>query len=444
MNEIKPRIFTGAPFGAPAGKKGDRVYQKARTIASDGSKKARRKLAGRKDAPPEVLYFLAEDPEPEVRRAIAGNASTPTKADLLLARDADDDVRCGLAGKIALLVPGLTETARERLRDLTLEVVEILARDELPRIRAILAEALAEVTGAPPPEITRIVRRLASDVVLEVAAPVLERSELLSDADLLEIIHGGPADGALSAIARRGTVGEAVAEVIAHGDDREAIAELLANPSAQIREETLDSIIDRAPDIESWHAALAHRPKLSPSAARRVAGFVAEALLQALCAREDLDPATARAVEQAMRRRLDDCAPDKAADRAVTREPSEDEAAEVGERPIDRAHRLHEAGELDEAALAAAVSSGDRRFVNAALAILAEVPVDVVREIVSSESAKAVTALAWKAGLGMRFAVELQMRHAGILPKSVIYARDGFDYPLSEEDLRWQIEFFGG
>ena len=94
--------------------------------------------------------------------------------------------------------------------------------------------------------------------------------------------------------------------------------------------------------------------------------------------------------------------------------------------------------------MARAVASGDRRFVNAALAILAELPIDVVREIVSSESAKAVTSLAWRAGLGMRFAVDLQMRHAGIQPKAVLYARGGFDYPLSEEDMRWQIEFFGG
>ena len=95
-------------------------------------------------------------------------------------------------------------------------------------------------------------------------------------------------------------------------------------------------------------------------------------------------------------------------------------------------------------AVAQSVASGDRRFVNAALAVLADLPLDIVREIVASESAKAVTALAWKAGLSMRFAVELQMRHAGIQPKSLLYARDGFEFPLSEEDMTWQIEFFGG
>ncbi len=76
MNEMKTRVFAGAL----AGKRGDRAYQKAKAIASDGSKKARRNLAARKDAPLEILYFLAEDPEPEVRRAIAENASTPAQA----------------------------------------------------------------------------------------------------------------------------------------------------------------------------------------------------------------------------------------------------------------------------------------------------------------------------------------------------------------------------
>ncbi len=425
MNEITPKP-----------KRGDPGYEKAKSIASAGDKAARRKLAGRGDVPPEVLYFLAEDPEPEVRRAIAINLATPMQADLLLAGDIDEEVRFGLAGKIARLVPGLTEKAQERLADQTIELIETLARDELPRIRVILAEALAEVTGAPPPEITRIVRRLAADEVLDVAAPVLERSVLLSDEDLLEIINGGPPQGALSAISRRASVAQSVADVIAAGDDREAIAELLANPSAQIREETLDSIVDRAPEVESWHAPLVRRPKLSPSSALRIAAFVADTLLEALRRREDLDSETASAIEKAVHRRLENAAP-----APVGRAGGEDVDEE---RPIDKAARLNAAGQLDETLVAQSVASGNRRFVNAALAVLGDLPLDIVREIVASESAKAVTALAWKAGLSMRFAVELQMRHAGIQPKSLLYARDGFEFPLSDEDMTWQIEFFGG
>lgn len=425
MNEITPKP-----------KPGDPGYEKAKSIASAGDKTARRKLAGRDDVPPEVLYFLAEDPEPEVRRAIAVNLATPMQADLLLAGDVDEEVRYGLAGKIARLVPGLTEKAQERLADQTIEIIETLARDELPRIRIILAEALAEVTGAPPPEVRRIVRRLAADEILDVAAPVLERSVLLSDEDLLEIINGGPPRGALSSIARRVSVAESIADVIAAGDDREAIAELLANPSAQIREETLDSIVDRATDIESWHAPLVRRPKLSPSSAQRIAAFVADTLLEALRRREDLDSETASAVEKAVHRRLENAATEQSG-------PAGGGGAEE-ERPIDKAARLNATDQLDETLVAQSVASGDRRFVNAALAVLADLPLDIVREIVASESAKAVTALTWKAGLSMRFAVELQMRHAGIQPKSLLYARDGFDFPLSEEDMTWQIEFFGG
>jgi len=442
---------TAPPPARPGGRGDDPLYERAKTIAHDGDAAARRKLAGRRDAAPEILYYLAEDPEADVRRAIAGNACTPIQADLILARDIDGTVRQSLVEKISRLVPGLTSEAQGKLRDAAIEVIEILARDELPRVRAILAQALAEVTGAPPPQVTRVVKRLAGDDVLEVAAPVLERSELLTDEDLIEIIRGGPVEGALSAIACRSAVAANVAEAIAVAEDEQAIAVLLGNPSAQIREETLDRIVDRAPEVETWHDPLVRRPKLPASAARRIAGFVADTLLEVLRRREDLDPETARAVEKAVKRRLDESA-GKGGKKAAKAEKKkkkrkERKAAEEAkgeESPLDRARRLHKQGKLVEQTVARAVSSGDRAFVDAALAVLSELPLPVVREIVASGSAKAVTSLAWRAGLKMRFAVELQMRHAGILPRSVLYAHNGFDYPLSEEDMQWQIEFFGG
>ena len=151
------------------------------------------------------------------------------------------------------------------------------------------------------------------------------------------------------------------------------------------------------------------RPKLSPSSAQRIAAFVADTLLEALRQREDLDSETASAIEKAVHRRLENAAPERSGPAGG--------GDEEQERPIDKAARLNAAGQLDETLVTQSVASGNRRFVNAALAVLADLPLDIVREIVASESAKAVTALAWKAGLSMRFAVELQMRHAGIQPK---------------------------
>lgn len=61
----------------------------------------------------------------------------------------------------------------------------------------------------------------------------------------------------------------------------------------------------------------------------------------------------------------------------------------------------------------------------------------------SLRNAKAIVALAWKAGLAMRTAVQLQLRLARLPPPAVLNARGGTDYPLDEDEMRWQLELVG-
>ena len=72
----------------------------------------------------------------------------------------------------------------------------------------------------------------------------------------------------------------------------DAITALLKNQSTQIREETLDAIIDATPVHESSHEPLAHRSNLNAKAALRIAELVAESLVQALSKRADPDEET--------------------------------------------------------------------------------------------------------------------------------------------------------
>ena len=67
----------------------------------------------------------------------------------------------------------------------------------------------------------------------------------------------------------------------------------------------------------------------------------------------------------------------------------------------------------------------------------------IVETIVNAQSARGVVAIVWKAGLGMRLAMKVQMQIAKIAPAAAIKARDGLEYPLSEDELTWQLEFFG-
>jgi uncharacterized protein (DUF2336 family) len=400
-------------------------YEESRELAESGSDRARADLAARADLRPELLYFLAEDPSTEVRRRIAANAGTPSQADLILARDADEAVRAELAAKVARLTAEAGRGAQEKAQRFVEETLELLARDQATRVRQILAEALKSVAGAPP----QVIRSLARDTEDVVACPVLEFSPLLSDEDLLEIIASSGVSSRLCAISRRSHLGEAISDAIVQRDDRQAVSELLANKSAQIREETLDRLIDGSVRETAWQPALVERPALSPAAVKKLAGIVAESLLKKLQGRSDLDDRTARAVAEEVRKRIDQGG-------------NEAPAAKAGANPAEQVAKLKKAGKLNSEAVGDAVLAGQRDFVRHALAAMAGVEVDYVDRVLQGHSAKGITAIAWKAGCSMRVALQLQINMGGIPPNKALNARDGSEYPLSPEEMEWQLDFF--
>lgn len=394
-------------------------YEESKELARNSDVSVRLELAQRDDIRPEILYYLAADPSAEVRRQIACNNQTPVQADLLLARDRDDTVRVDLASKISALRPELDNDQREKAERYIEEVLDILAQDQATRVRQVLADTLKDVTHAP----SAVIKRLAKDVEDVVANPILQFSPLLSDEDLIEIIDGGCASGRLCAISRRQGLGEAVTDAIVTTEDREAVTALLENKSAQIREEMLDKLVEQAPTVETWHKPLVERPQLSPKATRKLATFVAKTLLRSLERRAGLDEETAKMLEAEMNRRLE---------------------AEQGEEDdsLKRAEQLYESGKLDDETLSEALISGDRGLVRSGLAVRAKLPRDQVGEILTSRSAKGVTALAWKAGCSMRFAMQIQQQLGGIPPQQLLHAVNGSDYPMGDDEMLLQLDLY--
>lgn len=401
-------------------------YDDAKRLAGDPLPDARARLAARDDLQPEILYFLASDQDALVRAAAAANDATPVQVGLVLARDPDDGVRCSLAERIGRLVPELDDAERAQVGDIVNQVLETLARDQLGRVRRILADAIKDSDAVP----RSVVEMLANDDDVEIAAPVLEFSPLLDDDILIEIIKGSPASGALSAISRRAGLGAPVADAIVAADDAPAITELLSNQGAQIREETLDRLVDRAVDFPDWHQPLVRRPVLSPRSVGRLARFIADVLVRDLSRRGDLDAETTALLTREVNDRLD---------------AEEDRwGEEPGREPADeRARRLLDDGKLDEALLLDHLGRGERMFVSHAVALLSGLPESVVAKAVSLASAKGMTALAWKAGLGAPAAVQLQLKLARIPPPKVLHPKDDDDFPMTEDEMVWQIEFLG-
>jgi uncharacterized protein (DUF2336 family) len=387
----------------------------------------RLRVARHPNVAPELLYFLAADASADVRREVANNPSTPWQADAILAEDKDDIVRGDLGKKLATLLPGLSEEARDKVRARIIELIEVLARDEAERVRAALSEAIKRLDCVPP----SIVKVLASDMVIIVAEPVLRFSPLLHEQDLLEIIAGRHALGALNAVAARQGVTPKVSDAIGRADDAAAVATLLGNPSAQIREDTLDAIVDRAPANPDWHGPLVERHSLSQRLLRRIATFVRQMFLSKLAARDDLDERTRQAIEKAMVARA--------------QEEAAAEPAHIGdenELTEERIKRLRRQGKLDAEAIAAGLDKGDRSFVRGAVAALAGIEPEVFDKIVAARSPKGIVALAWRAKLDPRIAHQLQLRIAGLSPRQALGPRNG-GWPLSADDMVWHLEFFG-
>lgn len=409
-------------------------YEQARELAQTDDVGVRAALAERNDIPPEILYFLSDDLSPDVRLAVATNTAVPKQTYIKLAKDSDADVRGGLAANIAKVAPNLSAEESDKLRAQTHEALETLAKDQITKVRAVLSDALKDVVDAP----ADVIKLLASDLEFEVSGPVLEFSPVLTDQDLLEIIEQGPASGGVGAIARRDGVSENLADAIIATDDIEGIGDLLGNNSAQIREEALDDLIERSATVDLWQAPLVTRSHLPDGAAERMAGFLAESLLDKLRARDDLDIGAMEVVSDIVRQRIggekDDLDPDKALSAGF-------DFLKV-EPPIDTVKRLHENDKLGEGVIKRALQAGDHTFIYAALIVRGAVDVAVARKVFLEKSPQGIVALFGKAELPGDMLVLAQQKMGRIAPSEIIQPNEDGSFPMSIDDIDWHLEFF--
>lgn len=398
------------------------TYEEAKIIAANGSVKARAELASHEDLEPEFLYFFAKDKDPKVRRAVAENDGSPLQADLILAKDVDLKVREELAYKIGRLIPRLTEEESERLAEMTFDVLEILAKDQMPSIRTIIADEIKHLDNIPK----RIIKRLAKDAEEAVAGPILEYSSLLNDEQLLQIVTSGLRGGALQAVARRHNLTSEIAEAVVARDEDGSIAALLNNKTAKITEKLMEEIAIKAEDRPNLHLPLVDRGSLSQMTLRRVATFVSNALVERLISINALDRNLAKEIRLNVRERIE------AGEATPIPEPD----------GADHAEALFRNESLDGFAILDAIDDDDIIFLQRAFSLLSELPEKQVIKMLESESAKGICALVWKSGLDADIAVSVQRRIGKIPPKSMLQEGPGGKFKMNEEELAWYVDYF--
>lgn len=406
---------------------GPKAYEAQKQAMHSPDAAVRVSLARSRGTSKEILYYLAEkDPDPQVRGAVIKNKAMPVQVSPLLAVDVNADVRLALAGRLVELLPDLSQDKHSQLYAYAVQALGTLALDEVLKIRAALSSTLKDHAHTPP----KVAGQLARDVEREVSEPILRFCAALSDDDLLEILRAHPAGWVVQAVACRGMVSEPVSAAVIETQDRPGGRMLLENEGALIAEETLRVIVEKSREFTEWQKPMATHKTLPHSIARELAAFVDASVRDLLLRRGDFDPATTEEVAAVFRRRMD-FGKDGA------------DASAPAETPQARVARLVKESALGEDAISDALAMRDHEFVYLAIAHLAGAGRGDAARIFAMQAPKPIVALCWRAGLSMRLALQLQRDLAQIPPKELIYPKGGTDYPLTRDELLWQLDFLG-
>ncbi len=397
-------------------------YEVEKTIALSDNVKDRMKIAKNPKTHQEILFYMAQsDGDADVRLAVAQNKTTPVQASHVLSKDKNEDVRLALAGRLTTLLPDLSQDKQSQLYKFAVEALGNLALDEVLKVRIALSSALKECADTPP----HIAGQLARDIEREVSEPILRFCIALSDEDLLDILKSHPASWAVQAIASRPVIAAPISQAVIDTGDVPAGAILIENKGADISLETLKDIVEQSKKYPEWQKPVAMKKNLSPEMLKELAGFVDLSVRNILLERTDFDSVTMTDVSNIVGRRIDFMG------------QSGDETTE------QRVIRFFKSGKLNDETMADALSMKDKEFVILGLSCLAKTPPQNIEQVLAMRAAKPIVAVCWKAGLSMRFALRIQQEIAQIPHKELVYPRGGTDYPLSEADLKWQLEFLG-
>lgn len=253
----------------------------------------------------------------------------------------------------------------------------MLLDDPSPLVRGALADVLAASEYAP----ASVIYALAADQP-EISTPVLERSSLLLDADLVDAVATQGA-AAQCAIARRATVPRSVAAAIAEVGTAEACLELLENPGTEIAPFSIDRIVQRFGHLAPIREVLLAGEGLAAATRQALVAKLSETLADFVVARDWLNEDRARRVVKE--------ACEKATVALAAGTPDE----EV--RPLIR--HLRESGQLTAGLILRALLSGNLTMFEESLADLSGMPLSRVTRLVHDRGGTGLRAVYEKAGL---------------------------------------------
>ncbi len=309
-----------------------------------------------------------------------------------LAKEKSSDRRRALLRDVTDLffdAPPARDSAIHRQFD---AVLQSLASQTAKGAREELAKRFADAPLAPK----GLILQLAKDAI-EVAAPILSQSGVLSEDELVTIVHeSGQAH--IRAIAERESVPERLSHAIVERGDDNAVAVLVENEGATLSRETFETVTRRAENSPALQKPLVERADTPVDLLNDLTVVVEAALRSKIMDRfEALEPGVLEAALAASRQRLQS-------------RLTEDQDIAEAQKAIDKAKMRKE---LDGALLVRFLREKKRVHFCVGFAEIAGVDYEAARRALDHESPDGLALICKAAGVEKALFVTIAVLRAG-------------------------------
>jgi uncharacterized protein (DUF2336 family) len=305
------------------------------------------------------------------------------------------------------------------------DVLTALATDIETKVRVKLSHQLAKVPHAP----ANVIKSLAFDDEIAVAEPVLQWSEVLSDADLCTTASTKSQDH-LQAISQRRTLSESVTDILVERGNHRVVRSTAKNPGARFSDKGFGKLVARARSDEALQLHVGTRSdiprhhflKLLETASATVRAKVAAEFPRAAETISEVVAAVATDINTEVR-----------------------SASVEHSKARVRVKRLCMTGQFSEAEVHAFARADNFERTAVALSVFGQFPIDLVERALLDESSDTVLVLAKAAGCCWSTTKSILRLSAAGRSMSVMdmdQAQASFDR-LQVKTAKRAVEFYG-
>ena len=345
--------------------------------------------------------------------AAAMHAPSLSRRSLVL--EIEDRLKRGSAAQRAEILHRITELFLERASSIVEEQVaffsevfeQLIEEIELQAL-ITLSEQLAPVETAP----VNIIHRMSRHDEIGVAGPVLEKSNRLSDEDLVEIART-KSQAHLGAIAGRERINPTVTDVLVDRGESAVATKVAANPGASFSNAGFNMLLMRAERDENLAEKVSRRPELTPELLKMLVLRATDAVRERMVAK----------ASPGLRDKINQILP-VVADR-VERIASSGIVRNSGFSV--KTLRLHDAAEI-RSQLADFAAVGRLQEMIGAFTVLTELPAEIVRRLLQLQADDGVLILCKAAGLGWPAVKAVLAARTGLQPLAQASIDGDFDH----------------